>query len=239
MNKSPAFQFYPKDWLSDLAVTRMTNQQRGIYITLLCHCWLEGSIPKDLPSISRIIGESVEDIRRHWLGIECCFKEVGGSLVNSRLNREREKQEVFRKAMRDSALRRWKDRKRNNKKAMRTYNKESIGRHKVGNALPFAVCSLPSSSSSSKDLKNKETSFEVAAKDETFKSKLSKAYPNVKIETELEKMRAWVSANPLKAKKNWRRFINSWIARSEKEKPNGRPRQDTSQYQGIGRTVEN
>ena len=32
-NKSPAFQFYPKDWLADPDVACMTMAERGIYIT--------------------------------------------------------------------------------------------------------------------------------------------------------------------------------------------------------------
>jgi hypothetical protein len=36
--KSPAFQFYPKDFLTDENVRVMSLQERGAYITLLCLC---------------------------------------------------------------------------------------------------------------------------------------------------------------------------------------------------------
>lgn len=39
--KSPAFQFYPKDFLTDAAVLCMTNEEIGMYIKLLCVDWLE------------------------------------------------------------------------------------------------------------------------------------------------------------------------------------------------------
>ena len=54
-------------------------------------------------------------------------------------------------------------------------------------------------------------------KDESFKAQLAKAYPLVTLEAEIEKMRAWIRANPEKAKKNWRRFAHSWINHAQKE----------------------
>ena len=54
--KSPAFQFYPKDWLADPNVRAMTHAERGIYIDLLCSCWTEGSIPDDPEECARIAG---------------------------------------------------------------------------------------------------------------------------------------------------------------------------------------
>ena len=44
-DKSPAFQFYPKDYLSDAKTRAMTFKQRGMYWDLVCHCWLEGGLP--------------------------------------------------------------------------------------------------------------------------------------------------------------------------------------------------
>ena len=34
-NKSPAFQFYARDFLADMKVQLMSMEQRGMYITLL------------------------------------------------------------------------------------------------------------------------------------------------------------------------------------------------------------
>jgi phage replication O-like protein O len=36
-------------------------------------------------------------------------------------------------------------------------------------------------------------------------------YPNVDLNLEKQKMLNWVAANPSKAKKDWRRFINNWL----------------------------
>ena len=47
MNKAPAFQFYVKDWLSDINVLTMSAEERGVYIMLLCLDWNEGGLPDD------------------------------------------------------------------------------------------------------------------------------------------------------------------------------------------------
>lgn len=41
-----------------------------------------------------------------------------------------------------------------------------------------------------------------------------KAYPNVNIEQELEKCRAWLLSNTNKAKSNFKRFSNNWLAKA-------------------------
>ncbi|NOS67941.1 MAG: DUF1376 domain-containing protein [Candidatus Peribacteraceae bacterium] len=96
MNKSPAFQFYPKDWLSDANVVSMTNEQKGIYITLLCHCWLEGSIPSDVSALSRLCGVQVDRMKKLWPEIERCFKQKGDGFIHYRLVQEGLKQKLWR-----------------------------------------------------------------------------------------------------------------------------------------------
>jgi hypothetical protein len=48
--KPPAFQFYPKDWLSSKTVLRMTPAQCGYFINLLANAWDNdppGTLPND------------------------------------------------------------------------------------------------------------------------------------------------------------------------------------------------
>ena len=54
-NKSPAFQFYPADFLSDSKVILMSNEEVGCYIKLICHGWLEGSIPSNIEGIALLL----------------------------------------------------------------------------------------------------------------------------------------------------------------------------------------
>jgi hypothetical protein len=42
--KSPAFQFYPKDWLTDDKVMGMTDAEKGVFIDLLAIQWLNEGV---------------------------------------------------------------------------------------------------------------------------------------------------------------------------------------------------
>lgn len=96
--KSPAFQFYPKDFLSDEKQAAMSAQECGVYIRLMCRCWLEGSIPDDLPQVARLGGVTTAQLRKFWPAIRRCFsahETDPGRLVHGRLERERAKQRMF------------------------------------------------------------------------------------------------------------------------------------------------
>lgn len=95
-DKSPAFQFYPKDFLTDGKVAAMTLEQRGAYITLLSICWLEGSLPDDLRPLARMVGVPLSEFRRIWVALAPCFTVKGDALIHKRLDKERAKQEAFR-----------------------------------------------------------------------------------------------------------------------------------------------
>lgn len=97
--RAPAFQFYPKDFLTDSNVVVMSLQERGAYITLICQCWIEGSIPADEARIARLCGSPAAAFRKLWPALAPCFrpaKRGSDRLVHTRLERERLKQIEFR-----------------------------------------------------------------------------------------------------------------------------------------------
>ena len=93
--KSPAFQFYPADYLSDSNTIAFTAEQDGHYLRLLCLCWLEGSIPIDprplLKDGATISDECLNPILK-------CFRinRKKTALVHPRLDAERCKQIAWR-----------------------------------------------------------------------------------------------------------------------------------------------
>lgn len=97
-SKSPAFQFYPADFLSDVNVVAMSLQERGAYITLLCFCWIQGSLPQDVGRLARLCGVPFPQFRKLWPALEPCFRpaELTDRLRHPRLDREREKQSAYR-----------------------------------------------------------------------------------------------------------------------------------------------
>lgn len=99
---SPAFQFYPKDFLSSSKVMRMSLTERGAYITLLSHCWLDGSLPANVAELARLLGVREPQFARMWKGPLCeCFIEKDGRLTNPRLDDERRKQLDYRRRQSD------------------------------------------------------------------------------------------------------------------------------------------
>ena len=97
---SPAFQFYPKDYLTSEHVARMSLDEQGAYVRLLCHAWLEGSIPSNKKDIARMLGVSAQKLTAMWGSISRCFEpdpEDPNRLLSPRLQREVEKQEAYAK----------------------------------------------------------------------------------------------------------------------------------------------
>ena len=98
--KTPAFQFYPADWLSSQRVQMMTLEEEGAYIRLLCYCWNHGSIPADPAQIARLVGKSCSNetattVQRMFnersTTVEGSFNDIT-TLVHDRLEREKDKQ---------------------------------------------------------------------------------------------------------------------------------------------------
>lgn len=102
-DKAPAFQFYPKDFLTDERVGLMSHTERGIYVTLLCLCWLEESLPADLSQLARLVNVKAGQFERLWSGgtLPACFMEVDGRLRHPRLDFERDKQDAYRRRQSD------------------------------------------------------------------------------------------------------------------------------------------
>jgi len=102
---SPAFQFYPADFLADENVALMSNREIGCYIKLLCYCWREGSIPSDNQKIARLCGEPEIEMAQLWSAIGPCFSsatDTPSRLINKRLAMEVEKQQAYRKERSES-----------------------------------------------------------------------------------------------------------------------------------------
>lgn len=152
--KSPAFQFYPADFLADEGQTSMSLAEAGAYIRLLCRCWLEGSIPDDLTRAARLVGVPVLEFKKLWPTVRACFvdhPDRSGRLTHPRLERERLKQTLYRRRQADAAAMRW------NKKADATALQPHrlIPEKSTDVAIPVECSSSSSSSSSSNYVEKK------------------------------------------------------------------------------------
>jgi len=96
--KSPAFQFYPNDWLSSPTTQIMTAEQEGAYIRLLCFCWQDEDISlKDddeyLAALARISKGGIRVVK-------AAFNQhptKQGYLTHNRLQKEHEVQLEWRR----------------------------------------------------------------------------------------------------------------------------------------------
>ena len=133
---SPAFQFYPKEFLSSAKVIAMTATERGVYITLLSIQWLDGSLPDDLAALARLVGINAKAFAKMWPhNLARCFTaRHGGRLVNERLERERKKQAEFRQKQATNAAKGWDSRK----------DATASPPHQSGNALRSPISDLQS-----------------------------------------------------------------------------------------------
>jgi len=103
---SPAFQFYPNDWLGSPNIMLMTPVEEGAYIRLLAIAWnsKDCGLPDDdnqLAILSRL-GE-------HWFNgsgtnVKRMFNKRGDRLFNERLLQERKKQEERRKKCSEAGI---------------------------------------------------------------------------------------------------------------------------------------
>lgn len=89
MKPPPWFPFYAQDFLG--ATSHWTSEERGAYLSLMCHQWREGSVPKSKKMLKRICVEVSDEALRVALSK---FEPMPGEpdkLVNPRLATEWDK----------------------------------------------------------------------------------------------------------------------------------------------------
>ena len=132
MSKSPAFQFYPGDFL--VGTMGMTNEEVGIYIKMLCIDWEKDGI-ENTGSICRMLRCRANKLE---VPLSKFVLQDDNRYRNLRLLSEREKQGERKRKMADNAKLGWKK------------GKDGMQRHSNGNAnAKQKQCSLSSSPSTS------------------------------------------------------------------------------------------
>ena len=95
MKKSPAFRLYAADFYMDTVT--WDSDDIGVYFRLLMWSWVNGPLPKENQKLAKIAGKTKQKFNKNWSEISHKFLSDGnGSLVNSRMEREREKQRKYR-----------------------------------------------------------------------------------------------------------------------------------------------
>jgi uncharacterized protein YdaU (DUF1376 family) len=103
MKTSPAFQFYPADFL--VGTADMTAEEVGGYIRLLCYQWTKGSLPDDNKKLMQLALvfdlEAMKSIRTKF------ESRKDGTIVNLKMESVRIKQEEYSETQRIKANKLW------------------------------------------------------------------------------------------------------------------------------------
>lgn len=244
--KSPSYQRYPRDYLSDENVQLMSMEEEGCYNRLMDYCWIEGSIPADPQLLARLCkGVTPPEI------VLRCFKSgvLDGRLVHARLDIERQKQEEWRAKSALGGKHSAHKPKRAKAKVKQQGGSTTVeaGRLKGGSTLQSSSSvfssQFSSSSSSSKDEAQATPSPLARSSGEpdpapevftelplahngdlypvtrAFISQMAPLYPGLDIESEVLRAKAWLINNPTrrKTKVGIPKFLNGWFARQQNE----------------------
>lgn len=214
--KPPAFQFYPRDYLSDAKTRAMSFKERGMYWDLVCHCWLEGRLPSDDAKLARILGVPIQDFKKHWPALEPCFRSVSNGVEHPRLEIERRKQ-ADRRARMSEGGRRSGD--------VRREGASKVLRQKTNSASASAFASSEKEQrDSSETLRASEPAVLVFPTigqgpktwdlTEAQRAEWQACYPGEDVLGECQKALAWVKANHAKTAKGMPAFLVKWLNRA-------------------------
>lgn len=150
-NRSPAFQFYPADWLSSARVRCMTPEQKGAYIDLLAYQWLDPdcSLPDDDSELAVLSGLGEVGWKGSSSTLRGCFKYRSSSpprIANERLRCELQKQAEWRERCANGGVKSGVTRRRPNDKKREVPLKGSSSTLEGGMNTPSSVCSSQSPS---------------------------------------------------------------------------------------------
>lgn len=228
---------YVRDFLT--STIGWTAEERGHYLTLLMIQWDRGSLPQDERDLERLS----PGVCRCWpmlAGKFPCGED--GLLRNAKLEEHRDRcigiREKRSKAAKSAASGRWSGDASRMANAQQTHSKRT-----ANGCHPTSTSTSTSTADSSPSGEDFQQAAPVVATSEPPKRRTrsrpkdaicwnidsgwqgitdadrftwATAYPACTLDVELVRATEWLKANPTKAhKSNWRRFLVSWLTRSQ------------------------
>jgi len=221
MNKSPAFQFYPSDWLGSQRVSLMTLEEEGAYIRLLAYCWQHGSVPADPEAVARLIGKGASTtlasrvLTMFQPPLQAPLQPPlsGGTvLVHERLEEERGKQLRWSEKSSEGGRKSAELRKSRMVQAPLQPPLQPLGNITSSSSstvnIAYAICN--SDAGKVDEVEKPKKKREQKQVDAEWIADLKRHYPDINLESELGKMKAWCETNK---RDMTRKFIIGWINR--------------------------
>lgn len=85
---------YVYEFVADRNVQAMTLDELGAYLRLILMQWANGSVPKDLQSLARLLHCDLETMERFWVALGPCYRDhptLPGEMIQERVEKERTK----------------------------------------------------------------------------------------------------------------------------------------------------
>lgn len=219
----PYMQLYVADYLAD--TPHLTTEEHGAYLLLLFSYWQTGKPLRidRLASAAKLTNERWTDVKQT---LKEFFQEVDGVWIHLRVEKDLEK--VATKSGKNSEAGKA-------SAAARAFAKQQLERlargldstnveHPLNDRLTIEdTDTYKDKREDQKLVSQPEASPEICEVFDGIKFtftdqqllKWKEAYPKTDVESEIKKAAVWAAANPKKAKKNWARFMNSWLAKAE------------------------
>jgi uncharacterized protein YdaU (DUF1376 family) len=235
-SKSPAFQFYPQDFLVGTAM--LSAEETGAYIRLLCYSWTHDGLPDDDAQLQRLAGcdgNAMASIR-HKFGM--C---EDGKLRNARQEEVRNKQIEYKNAQKANAEKRWQKQQKTgssipshipphmpshmpsyesgiSQQACQSDALHSSSSYTIDKSIVVVSPSKEVPAPKNEKLESDEKPKRVAKPvDAAWIEEIKKYYPLLDVDDELCKMDAWIANNP--GRRKTRKFILNWLNRCQPELP--------------------
>ncbi len=197
MNKAPAFQFYPKDFLEGTAT--MSNAEAGAYIKLLCHQWLKDSITNEREILIRLCNGDEAGLD---VALSKFKKQKNGTLKNIRLQNEKKNQIKFQK-----------NKKKAGEKGANGRWHKSIKNNELNGTpidLPIAngiAKNGSASATASSIIKSKQAVYEIMRAEDPDKKKFSDTYLEKEAQHFFEKYKGQEIGSPPALVRGWMKNI--------------------------------
>lgn len=198
MSSTPAFQFYPQDFL--VGTADMTPEEVGAYIRLLCYQWSKEGLPNDQAKCASMAGCHGNAIASIWHKFGIC---EDGKVRNSRLEKVRDDSRRYSEKQAKNAQKRWEK----CQKDAKTMPPQSHGIKVASVSHVPEGCPSPSSSKEEGNSKSKK----VVDADWIAEKSAMECFRGIDLTFEVSKARAWCEENNRECTP---RFMLNWLNRA-------------------------
>lgn len=82
----PYFPLYAANLMSSRSFRLMSLKERGLLITILIECWVNGGVPSDFSDMAKILGLTLDEVKMTYTHLQSTFlQEQEGKIISQEL----------------------------------------------------------------------------------------------------------------------------------------------------------